>query len=207
MTESTKAPESTLLRLSRYHCFLGELQHGSGEHRITSHELAEELGLSEETVRRDLSYIDIHGRPGAGYATGELYRALRDFLDLTVSHPFVVVGNKDVLRGLEITFPAEEFGLSVAAYFSECADDVDAVVYGEPIRALADIPRVARGLGVSIALVACAPEAVAETLELLGQGGVHGVLMLTPVLRPQHPEGMSITFFRMPCALKSLVST
>ena len=206
MTESAKAPESTLLRLSRYHCFLGELQHGSGEPRITSHELADELGLSEETVRRDLSYIDVHGRPGVGYDTGELYRALRDFLDLTAWHPFVVVGNQDVLRGLAITFPAEEFGLKVAAYFSERAADAGAVVCGEPVHALSEIPRVTSGLGVSIALVACAPQAVAETLELLGQGGVHGVLMLTPVLRPQHPDGMSITFFRMPCALKSLVS-
>ena len=31
--------------------------------------------------------------------------------------------------------------------------------------------------------------------------------MLTPVLRPKHPEGMNVTYFRMPCALKTLAAS
>lgn len=58
-----------------------------------------------------------------------------------------------------------------------------------------------------MALVACAPEAVDATLEALTCAGITGVLMLTPVLRPEHPEGMSVTYFRMPCALKALASS
>jgi NADH/NAD ratio-sensing transcriptional regulator Rex len=164
------------------------------------------LGLSEETVRHDLSYVRAKGRPGSGYDTHELYDALRDYLDLSAAHPFAAIGNQDILRGLSVTFPAEDFGLSAAVYFSERAEDVGALVGAQPVHALADIPKVASDLGIRVALVAVAPLAVEATLELLSQAGVHGVVMLTPVLRPAHPEGMSITYFRMPCALKSLVN-
>lgn len=205
VTEQGRVPESTVLRLSRYHCFLGELQH-SGSGRITSREIAEDLGLSEETVRHDLSYVPAKGRPGSGYDKHELYDALCECLDLSAAHPFAAIGNQDVLRGLAVTFPAEDFGLSAAVYFSERAEDAGALVGDQPVHPAADIPKVARGLGIRVALVAVAPPAVEETLKLLSQAGVHGVVMLTPVLRPTHPEGMSITYFRMPCALKSLVN-
>jgi len=205
VTEQGHASESTLLRLSRYHCLLGELQHCESE-RITSREIAEDLGLSEETVRHDLSHVRANGRPGSGYDTHILYDALRDYLDLSAAHPFAAIGNQDILRGLTATFPADDFGLSAAAYFSERAEDAGALVGDRPVHALADIPQVVADLGIRIALVAAAPAAVEETLALLSEAGVHGVVMLTPVLRPTHPEGMSITYFRMPCALKSLVN-
>ena len=59
---------------------------------------------------------------------------------------------------------------------------------------------------MSIAIVACAPESVDDVLDRLSVAGVTGVLMLAPVLRPRYPEGMSVTYFRIPCALKSLAS-
>ena len=132
MTEQGRVPESTVLRLSRYHCFLGELQH-SGSGRITSREIAEDLGLSEETVRHDLSYVPAKGRPGSGYDTHELYDALCECLDLSAAHPFAAIGNQDVLRGLAVTFPAEDFGLSAAVYFSERAEDAGALVGDQPV--------------------------------------------------------------------------
>lgn len=206
MTQQACAPESSVLRLSRYHCFLGELRCSGGDGRITSREIAQDLGVSDETVRRDLAYVQVQGRPGAGYDTEELYQALRDFLALSAPQPFVAVGNVDVLKGLAITFPAEQFGMRAAAFFSERPEDIGAAVSGESVHSLERIPEVVRGLGITIGLVACAPTTVRETLDLLGRAGVSGVVMLTPVLRPEHPDGMAITYFRMPCALKSLVS-
>jgi NADH/NAD ratio-sensing transcriptional regulator Rex len=206
MTQHACAPESSVLRLSRYHCFLGELRYSGGDGCITSREIAQELGVSDETVRRDLAFVQVQGRPGAGYDIEGLYQALCGFLALSVSQPFVAIGNADVLRGLAVTFPAEQFGMRAAAFFSERPEDVGAAVSGESVHALERIPEVVGGLGVTIALVACTPTAVGVTLDLLSRAGVHGIVMLTPVLRPAHPEGMTITYFRMPCALKSLVS-
>jgi NADH/NAD ratio-sensing transcriptional regulator Rex len=207
MGESERAPETVMLRISRYHCLLGELSGQSQSRRVTSREIAGELGLSEETVRHDLKYVDVEGRPGAGYDLAELHSALQSYLDLSAAHPFIAVGNADVLRGLTVTFPATGFGLRLVGYFSERPEDAGIRIGDLEVQALAKLEDVDARDGATLALVACAPECVGDVLQALCAAGVTGVLMLTPVLRPEHPEGMNVTYIRMPCALKTLAAS
>lgn len=206
MSESKRAPETVMLRLSRYHCLLGEIGGERPSRRITSRELADALGLSEETVRHDVKYVGVEGRPGAGYAMEELQAALQDYLELGPNHPFIAVGNADILRGLTVTFPSRDFGLRPVAYFSDRPQDVGTMVGEIEIQSLDALCSAFAVKDASLALVACAPDAVDTTLECLSRAGITGVLMLTPVLRPEHPEGMCVTYFRVPCALKALAS-
>jgi redox-sensing transcriptional repressor len=195
-----------VLRLSRLHCFLGELMGVRSSRRVTSREIAEELGLSEETVRRDLQYVDVQGRPGSGYDLRELHSALQAYLELSEAHPILVVGNADILRGLTVTFPASQYGLHAVGYLSERQDDVGVEIDGLKIGDLADAPRIVAALGVSVAIVACQPDHAETVLDALAAAGIGGALMLTPVIRPYRPDGMDVTYFRMPCALKALAS-
>jgi len=206
MADATRAPEASVLRLSRYHCFVGELLRSGNSGRIRSRQIANELGVSEETVRRDLSYANVEGRPGAGYELKPLLDSLEEYLDLSEHHPFVAVANKEMLAGLSLVFPAELFGLRPVAYFSARPEDAGARVDGMEIRDLSGLASAGPELGASIALVACEPHSVQLVLETLKSARICSALMLTPVLRPHHPEGMSITYFRIPCALKSLAS-
>lgn len=206
MSASISAPESSVLRLSRYHCFVGELLRSPGTKRLTSHGMAEELGVSEETVRRDLSFVDVEGRPGSGYDPAALYEALARFLGLTASYPFVAVGSREMLDALTVIFPADAYGLRPVAYFSEREEDAGSSVRDLEVRHLSEIPRLDPGLEATVALVACEPGSVDEVVDLLYRAGIRAILMLTPVLRPRHPDGMDVTYFRIPCALKALAS-
>jgi redox-sensing transcriptional repressor len=207
MSESPTASAATVLRLSRYHCLLGELRRSAEPGLIRSREIADELGLSEETVRHDLSFVGVKGRSGAGYDPAALFDAIQAFLDLSALHPFFAIGNADILRGLAITFPAADFGMRPVAYFSEHPEDVGVEVDGLPIRDLSAVAATARDSGVTIALVACRPTDVDAVLDVLSCAGIKGVLMLTPVLRPKHPSTMDVTYFRIPCSLKALASS
>jgi len=195
-----------MLRLSRYHCFLGQMLESPSLRPVTSRAIAEELGLSEETVRHDLRYVPIEGRPGSGYDAAALYEALQEYLDLSAGHPFLAVGNADILRGLTVTFPAAGFGMRPVGYLSDRLEDAGIEVSGITISPMADAAGLVEQFDVSLALVACAPEAVDTVLESLAAAGITGVLMLTPVLSPHHPTDMNVTYFRMPCALKSLAA-
>jgi NADH/NAD ratio-sensing transcriptional regulator Rex len=206
MSDAPRAPQASTLRLSRYHCFIGELLRSEDAPRIRSREMAEQLGVSEETIRRDLSYVDVEGRPGAGYDPSELYEALESYLGLSASFPFVAVGDRDMLTSLGVIFPAEQFGLEAEAYFSGRPGDAGTAVGGVPVHALDDLPSLASRLSAKVAVVACAPGGVQDALRLLDLAGIHAVLMLTPTLRPVHPDGMDVTYFRIPCALKALAS-
>ncbi|MBI5230996.1 MAG: redox-sensing transcriptional repressor Rex [Coriobacteriales bacterium] len=205
MTVRTKhIPEATVYRLSLYHCYLGELVRVAGRERITSRQLAEELGIKEETVRRDLSFIGSVGRRGAGYEVDVLFDALQEFLGLSDEYPIVKVGSAQMLEALSVVFPSSSYGVRPVAYYSELTEDVGKFVEDIEVRHVSDIPKLDRGLDVSVALVATSPDWVHTTLDMLRQAGVTGVLLLTPMLMLERPEGMAVTHVRMPCDIKSL---
>lgn len=204
MTEPALVPDASVYRLSLYHCYVGEVLRVGETDRITSRRLAEELGIKEETVRRDMSFIGGVGRPGAGYDPRELFAALQTFLGLSDEYPIVKVGSAQMLEALSVVFPAQSYGVEPVAYFSELRDDVGTMVHGIPVRHVDEIPDLDRSLGVSVALVACSPACVQGTLDLLARAGISGVLLLTPAIKLKRPEGMTVTHVRMPCDIKSL---
>jgi redox-sensing transcriptional repressor len=204
MSDPRTAPDATLYRLSLYHCYLGELIRVGAPERITSRQLAEELNIKEETVRRDISFVGDIGRPGAGYDPIVLYSEFTKFLGLSEEYPIIKVGTTKMLEALQVVFPAERYGIKPVAYYSELPEDSGTEVGGVEVKHLTDIPRLDAGLGVSVALVTCSPGWVQITLDLLSGAGVNGVLLLTPIIRVRRPEGMNVTQLRMPCDLKSL---
>ena len=204
MPDLRTAPEATLYRLSLYHCYLGELIRVGAPDRITSRQLAEELNIKEETVRRDISFVGDIGRPGAGYDPIVLYAEFPKFLGLSEEYPVASIGTARMLDALQVVFPSERYGVKSVAYFSELPEDAGTMVGDIEVKHLTEISRLDPGLNIEVALVACSPGWVQITLDLLAGAGVTGVLLLTPVIRIRRPEGMVITQMRMPCDLKSL---
>ncbi len=197
-------PEASVYRLALYHCYLGELIRTGESGRVTSRHLAKELSVKEETIRRDMSFIGGVGRPGAGYDIHTLFAALAEFLGLSDEYPIVKIGSVQMLSALEVVFPAHSYGVRPVGYFSELPDDVGAVVNGVEVKHITDLPVAVPGLGVTVALVACSPGWIQMTLDLLDEAGVTGVLLLTPAIKLDIPEGMTINHVRMPCDIKSL---
>jgi redox-sensing transcriptional repressor len=204
LIESSKVPEASIYRLSLYHCYLGEAIRTGSTGKITSRQLAEELGIKEETVRRDMSFIGGVGRPGAGYQSDTLFAALTEFLGLTDDYPIIKVGTAQMLSALRVVFPAHSYGVLPAGYYSELPEDVGKVVDGLEIKHITDLPKLDRALGITVALVACSPGWVQMVIDLLDKAGVTGVLLLTPAIKLNRPEDMQINHVRMPCDIKSL---
>lgn len=204
MTQGRTAPEATLYRLSLYHCYLLELIRVGAPPRITSRQLEEELGVKEETVRRDISFVGEIGRPGAGYEPAVILDELTRYLGLSDEYPIAMVGTARMLEALQVVFPSEQYGVKAVALFSELPEDLGQLVGGLSVAHLSDITRLDAALGVSVALVACSPDWVQVTVELLAQAGITGILLLTPVIKLRKPEGITVTQLRMPCDLKSL---
>lgn len=207
MPVGSRVPEATIYRLSLYHCYLGELlRTGGANERITSRQMAAQLNVKEETVRRDISFVGEIGRPGAGYAPRELFDAFTAFLGLSDHYPIVKVGTAKMLEALEVVFPPLAYGVDPVAYYSELPGDAGRMIGDVEVRQLTEIATLndGREIPVTVALVACAPGWVQVTLDLLASAGVEGVLLLTPAIKLNTPEGMNIRQIRMPCDIKSL---
>lgn len=197
-------PEATIYRLSLYHCYLGEALRTGQEGRITSRKLAEDLSIKDETVRRDLSFVGGVGTPGSGYDSRELFMAVQKLLGLSDRYPVVRIGSVKMIEALEVVFPPDAYGITPMAYYSELPEDVGKIVDGIEVKHISALPDLDRGLEISVALVACSPGWVQLTVDLLAKAGITGVLLLTPALKLEKPEGMTITHVRMPCDIKSL---
>ncbi len=204
MSEPRTAPDATLYRLSLYHCYLGELLRVGAPDRITSRQLADELNIKEETVRRDISFVGDIGRPGAGYDPEVLFREFTEFLGLSDEYPIVMVGTARMLEALQVVFPSERYGVRPVGLYSELPEDAGATVGSLDVSHLTDLARLDPALGVTVGLVACSPGWVQISLDLLSAAGITGALLLTPIIRVRKPEGMTITQLRMPCDIKSL---
>ncbi len=204
MPDGRNAPDATLYRLSLYHCYLGELIRVGAPDRITSRQLADELGIKEETVRRDISFVGDIGRPGAGYDPVTLFKEFTTFLGLSDEYPIVMIGTARMLEALQVVFPSERYGVKPVGLYSELPEDAGHVVGGLEVKHLTDLARLDQALQVSVGLVACSPGWVQISLDLLAGAGVAGVLLLTPIIRIHKPEGVTISQLRMPCDIKSL---
>lgn len=204
MADQKPVSEASVYRLSLYHCYFLQVLRTVGESHITSGAIAEELGFKEETVRRDLSYVGGVGRPGSGYDVRTLFNAIQAFLGLIDEYPVVAVGTAQMLEALSLVFPAANYGLRVSAYYSEDAGDVGKVIDGIEVHHTSQLPEMDASLGISVALLACTPPKVNESVALLAEAGVKGIFVLTPAIRIERPEGVTITHIRIPCDVKSL---
>ena len=109
-----------------------------------------------------------------------------------------------MLRALQTLFPADAWGVEPVAFFSERVEDAGVTIGGIQVLHISEIPNLDASLGIAVALVACSPDQVQAVVDLCAEGGLEGLLLLTPALGLVRPEGMNVSQIRMPCDIKSL---
>ncbi|MBE0447259.1 MAG: HTH domain-containing protein [Actinobacteria bacterium] len=205
LTSAKPTPTAVLHRLSLYHCLLTDWLLASKKGAITSKELASTLGLNEVTVRNDLSFLgETPGKRGVGYSIDGLRQMLGEFLGLPPFAPVAFVGSAKVVSSLFSFFLVEKFGFISAAFFSEDPNDRTAVINGREVQSIEAISPELASMGVNIAVVITHPTWVQHSINLLAQAGVKGILVLTPSVVIEAPEGVHVTQIRIPCDLKAL---
>lgn len=203
--EYKPVPEAVLRRLALYHCLLTDWLLAGKRGSVTSRELATALGLSEVTVRSDLSFLRNEvGVPGVGYKVDTLRHTLEEFLGLPPFAPVAFAGSSKVVSSLFSIFSAERFGFTTAAFFSEDPSDQGVAVNGRDVHSIDDIPRILGALKVKVAVVATQSAWVQHTVNKLAEAGVKGIMILTPAAAVDAPEGVTIRQLRIPCDLKAL---
>ena len=206
MQKSSKpTPAAVLHRLSLYHCLLTDWLLAGKKGAITSKELAGTLGLNEVTVRNDLSFLgETPGKRGVGYSIDGLRHMLGEFLGLPPFAPVAFVGSANVISSLFSFFLVEKYGFISAAFFSEDPNDRGAVINGREVQPIEGISQELGAMGIEVAVVATHPSWVQHTINLLAGAGVKGILLLTPAVVIDAPEGVYVTQIRIPCDLKAL---
>lgn len=198
-------PDVVLERLALYHCLLQEWLLIHKNRPITSREIAKILGFTDETVRRDLSFLSKSGgKPGVGYDVQELYDILSEKLAMEDRVPIVFVGSLDLIESLSSILNLDKFGFIVEAIFSENPEDVGKVYRGVKVLSLEEIKKDNLPEKCRLAVVITHSNWLNFTMNKLKEAGIKGILNLTPSVVTLFPDGVEGIQLRYPCYLKVL---
>lgn len=172
--------ESTVRRLSRYLRLLRDLTAQRAE-VVSSQELADRSGTTAAQVRKDLSVFGSFGQRGRGYSVQELERTLEHILGLEKQWRVALVGAGKIGTALLGYRELADRGFDVVAAFDTDVDKIGSDLFGVRIFPMSDLNEVVSDRGVEVAIIATPPEAAQDTVRLLEQAGVRGILNFAPV--------------------------
>jgi len=172
-------PEATVGRLPVYLRALVELAE-AGTATVSSQVLAEVTGVNSAKVRKDLSHLGSYGTRGVGYDVAYLLHQIRRELGLTQPWPIVIAGIGNLGHALANYRGLGERGFRPAALVDNDGSKVGERVGDLLIRAIEDLPSIARE-HIALIGVICTPAAAAQAVaDAMVQAGIASILNFAP---------------------------
>lgn len=113
-----KLPKALVRRLPSYFRVLIRF-YGMGKERISSEELAEELGLAPSQVRTDIKAIGCQGQRSYGYGIPTLYKTVATILQLSDKFSAAIVGSTPLADAIAGTQIIAKRGIKLIARISD----------------------------------------------------------------------------------------
>ncbi len=142
---------------------------------ISSHGLAEYLGMVPWQIRKDFSYFGDFGKPGVGYCLSTLEGHIRRILKLNRDHQVALVGVGNLGCAL-LAYPGfSKYGLKITAAFDIDQEKVDQTISGVKVRRFETIKQIEQE-GLNLGIIAVPEGAAQEVADALVQCGIRGIM-------------------------------
>ena len=176
-----KPSKDTISRLALYLRTLQELSKTRTTTTISSQDLARELTISSDQLRRDLWYFGQFGRRGVGYSIDSLKNKLSQILGLNKSWNVCVCGAGNLGSALLTYKGFKEQNLTIVACFDVDPKKFDKKKGGVTIYPLEDMKKIVKSLTIEIAIIATPVNAAQAVMEQLTQYGIKAILNFAPI--------------------------
>ena len=175
------APEASVARLSLYVRELTRLE-AQRTGFISSKRLAQQLGLTDAQVRRDLSLFGQFGTSGRGYEIHRLRSRLTTILGVAGRTWHVALAGVGNLGSALLAYR----GFRERGFLFRVAMDADPAkigqtIQGVPVMAAQRLPDVVRAYQIHIGLIAVPIEAAQMVCDQFIEGGVRAIVNFAPV--------------------------
>jgi len=176
-----KPSRDTISRLSLCLRILQELSKARKSNTISSGDLARELGISSDQLRRDLWYFGQFGRRGVGYSVESLKNKISEILGLHKSWKVCICGMGNLGSALLAYKGFKEQNLDITACFDNDPKKAYKKKGNIPIYPLEDMKKVIKSTNIEIAIIATPTAAAQGVLEKLVSCDIKAVLNFAPV--------------------------
>jgi redox-sensing transcriptional repressor len=185
-----RIPEATVARLPQYLQVLVDAA-DAGRQTLSSEDLARAAGMTSAKVRKDLSFLGTYGTRGVGYAVAELTDEISRVLGLGDDRPVVIVGVGNLGRALASYDGFARRGFRVEALVDADPAKVGSQVGDHVVERVADLPRLVRERGITIAVLALPAGRAQQVADAAVAAGVTGLLNFAPV-RLEVPDHVTV---------------
>ena len=172
--------KQTLERLPAYLNYLKSLPEDEAPN-ISATIIAEELGLNDVQVRKDLAMISSGGRPKVGYITAGLIQDIEQFLGYGNADRAVIVGAGHLGQALLCYHGFSEYGLEVVAAFDADQEKCGIKIDGKPVLPMEKLPDLCRRMNIRMGIITAPAPAAQEVCDRLIESGIMAVWNFAPV--------------------------
>lgn len=180
MSEKKPISLNTYNRLSSYLNYLKHLPE-DGAPNISATSIAQELGLNDVVVRKDLACVSDGGRPKVGYLVKDLTHDIEHFLGRDNLSDAVIIGAGNLGKALILYDNFKNYGLKIVAAF-----DKDSALIGKSIghTKVLDALKAAdlcRRMNIKIGILTVPSLEAQAMCDFLVEGGVRAIWNFAPI--------------------------
>jgi redox-sensing transcriptional repressor len=173
-----RIPDETIRRLPLYLrglVFMSE----EGHKNVSSHSLADFLGINAWQIRKDFSYFGAFGTPGVGYNIKNLEKQVKKILRLNTIKKAALVGVGNLGSAVMAYAGFGIYGFRIAAAFDVSPKKIGKKINNIRIENASNL-RTLKQRGINIAIIAVPRNAAQQTADTLVKAGVRGMLNFSP---------------------------
>jgi len=171
--------KAALGRITQYLNYLKSLPE-DGSPNISSTAIAEELGLNQVQVRKDLACAGNGGKPKIGYIRADLIADIEHFLGHDSVTEAIIVGAGNLGKAFLAYGNFRKYGLNIIAAFDCKPDLIGMELAGKPVYDICELETRCREMNVRVGIIT-APASEAQTIcDCLVKGGVRAIWNFAP---------------------------
>ena len=186
---SRELPLITLQRMPVYLNYLKAMP--ASTKYVSSGHIAEDLGLGEVLVRKDLAFTNAVGKPRVGYVTEELIAAIEEVLCYNGKRPAVIIGYGALGKAILGYGGFGYYGIDIISAFDSDEKKVGQSPFGKPVHHISEAAQEIKKLGVKLAIICTPVQSAQEVANLLVSSGVKAILNFAPA-NLKTPEGVEV---------------
>ena len=150
-----------------------------GRTSVSSHNLADFLGVNAWQIRKDFSYFGAFGTPGVGYKIEKLEKQVKKILRLNAGNKAALVGVGNLGSAVMAYAGFGIYGFTVAAAFDTSPKKIGRKVNNIRIENVSNLQTLKKRR-INIAIIAVPRDFAQKTADTLVKAGVRGILNFSP---------------------------